>query len=197
MKKIIILLVGIVSTFIISCKKDSDSPSATAINGTWTFISMTANTSSTVEATEGSETDKTITKSNYTTEDNSGTITFDASTMTTDKVSYSVNTIAKGYTYLNNVFVDSMEAPFNFVMPPSSSTITYKMVGTDSIYFDQGSVFMSGATQSTAPGGGKIKMEGDILYLTQSGRQTIVQNVPGMTIKTDEGGTVVIKLKKQ
>jgi hypothetical protein len=197
MKKIFILLSGIATTFLFSCQKESDTPSVTAINGTWSFISMDATTNAIAETTQGSETDKTITQSNYTTENNSGTVTIEASTMTTNNLSYSVNAIAKAYTYQNNVLIDSLEAPFNFTAPPSSSSISYRFVGSDSIYFDQGSVFMNGATQASTPGGAKIKVEGDILYLTQSAHQIITKNVSGVAIKTDENVTIVIKLKKQ
>jgi hypothetical protein len=136
------------------------------------------------------KTDKTITQSNYTTGNNTGTVTLDASTMTTSNLSYSVSTVAKAYTYQNNVLTDSLEAPFNFTAPPSSSNISYRFVGGDSIYFDHGSVFMNGVTQASTLGGAKIKMEGAILYLTQLVHQIVSQNVSGVTIKTDESATM-------
>jgi hypothetical protein len=49
----------------------------------------------------------------------------------------------------------------------------------------------------STPGGAKIKMEGDILYLTQLVHQIVSQNVSGVTIKTDENATILVKLKKQ
>jgi hypothetical protein len=158
---------------------------------------MSATTNTTAEATQSGESDKSVTTSSYTTENNTGTMTIDASTMTSNNISYTVNTTAKAYMYQNNVLIDSLEVPFNFTAPPSSGSVNYRFVTSDSIYSDQGSLFMNGVTQNTIPSGARIKLENDILYLTQTVHQVMEQNNSGIAVKTDESGVVVIKLKRQ
>jgi len=184
--------------FFVSCQKSADSPSSPAdIKGTWTLVSISATTNATSEVTQSGETNKSVTTSSYTTENNTGTITIDASTMTSNNISYTVNTTAKAYMYQNNILIDSLEVPFDFTAPPSSGSINYRFVTSDSIYSDQGSLFMNGVTQTTIPSGARIKLENDILYLTQTVHQVIEQNNSGITVKTDENGIAVIKLKRQ
>lgn len=199
MKKNLFASIAIFTTvFFVSCQKEADTPSSTSdITGTWTFISMEAATSAVVEASQGSETDKTVTTSNYTTQNNTGTIVIDASTMKMNDVAYSVNTTAKAYIYQNNELTDSLEMPLNFTAPASSGSMSYRYITGDSIYFDQGTLLMNGATQNTVPGGARIKLEGDILYLTESVHDVSEQQAAGVTIKKDESGTVVIKMKRQ
>ena len=101
MKKIFFALLVIFTTlFFVSCQKSTDSPSSPAdIKGTWTFVSMSATTNTTAEATQSGESNKSVTTSSYTTENNTGTMTIDASTMTSNNISYTVNTTAKAYMY--------------------------------------------------------------------------------------------------
>ena len=114
MKKFLLVSNTILITVLfLSCKKNSNSPSPTnAIIGTWNFISMNATTSVILQSTQGAQTQKTVTTSSYTTQNNTGTIVIDASTMKTNNLSYSVNTTAKSYVYQNNVLRDSLESPF-------------------------------------------------------------------------------------
>jgi hypothetical protein len=198
MKKIFFASLGIFTAiFFFSCQKSADSPSSANITGTWTFVSMDATTSSSASTTQGGETDETVTQTNYTTENNTGTVTIDGSTMTTNNVAYSVNTTARSYYYINNVLSDSIDVPFNFDAPASSGSMAYHFVGSDSIYFDQGTVFMNGVTQNTLPSGCTVKLQGDMLYLTQTVHQVVQQEVSGVTVSVDESGTITINLKKQ
>jgi len=158
---------------------------------------MDATTNASASTTQSGETDKTVTQTNYTTENNTGTVTIDASTMTTSNLAYSVNTTANSYFYTNDVLTDSLGVPFNFDAPASSGNMSYHFVGSDSIYFDQGTVFMNGVTQNTAPSGCRVKLQGDMLYLTQTIHQVVQQEVSGVTITSDESGTITINLKRQ
>jgi uncharacterized membrane protein len=198
MKKNLLITTAIIITlFLLSCNKDSDTPTTIDIKGNWTFISMDANTTAIVESSQGAQTQKTITYSSYTTQNNTGTITTDASTMKANHLSYSVNTTAKSYVYQNNVLTDSLETPFGFAAPPSSSGVPYKYVSSDSIYFEGGTLFMNGVTQNITPGGAKLKLNGDTLYMTQYVHEAIDHSVSGVTVKSDNSSTSVIKLKRQ
>jgi len=199
MKKNLLITKAIVITlFLFSCNKDSDTPSSTDdIKGTWAFVSMDANTTSIAESSQGAQTQKIVTNSSYTTQNNAGTVTIDASTMKTNNLSYSVNTTAKSYIYQNNVLTDSLETPLNFTAPSSSGGVMYKYVSSDSIYFDGGTLFMNGVTQNTTPGGARIKLNGDTLYMTQYVHEVTDHSVSDVIVKSDNASTLVIKLKRQ
>src|SRR5690349_15926965 len=89
------------ATLFISCQKENSNPSTKDITGTYTFVSMDVTTESSQEYTDASGNQKTVTTSAYTTEDNTGTVTIDATTMTTTNIAYSVNTTIKTDFYMN------------------------------------------------------------------------------------------------
>lgn len=199
MKKSILLLSAFsVSAFFVSCKKDSSSPGGSAdIQGTWSFQSMEVTSSSTQEYTESGETTKTITTTNYITEDNTGTIVIDASKMTSSDLAYTINTTAHANIYSNGSLISTTDFPFNFTTPSSSGSATYTSVSADSVHFDGGSLFMSGVATDVTPSGAKINVQGDILYMTQYVNQTVTQDVYGLPVTTTTDAKVIVKLQKQ
>src|ERR1700755_2463482 len=116
MKKIIFpSLVGFAVFYLVSCKKDSDNmPAGNNLIGNYKFISLTASTSSTHITDDGSTVDKTITTSNYTTTNNTGTLVIDATKITSADLSYSISTTATAAIYEDGVLVDTEEVPFEF-----------------------------------------------------------------------------------
>ncbi len=195
------LLTLSVSLIFMSCYKDlkDQLPTAlaTSIQGNYKFVSMTANTTVTQQVTSGADVAKTVTVANYTTTNNEGTLRIGANNMTSTNLSYAINTIAKGYIYANNTLLDSVDVPFQYSVPPTSTTSSIKMVGNDSVYFTSSSMFMNGTTQSTTPGGAKLKLEGDKLFMTTTVNQTTTQNIQGSTVLSTSKGTAVITLQKQ
>jgi hypothetical protein len=59
--------------------------------GTWKLLSMRGITNQTIEITDGVDVEKSVTVSDYTTDNNTGTIKFDGSTMTGTNIGYSVD----------------------------------------------------------------------------------------------------------
>jgi|RhiMetdeSRZDD1v2_1073273.scaffolds.fasta_scaffold42502_3 hypothetical protein len=166
--------------------------------GTWKFISMHATTSSTVVASDGADTEKAVTLSDYTTEQNDGIVKFDGSKMTATGLTYSVNTIAKAYFYLNGTLEDSIEAPFAFTLPPYSSTATYKKVGTDSLYFDSGTGSFGGASTQSVAAGYKLKFDGDKMTMTTKADEVKTELNPlGFMQTTTNHVVAVTTLQKQ
>lgn len=197
-KSILILSFFSVSAFFVSCKKDGSQPGGSAdIQGTWSFQSMDVTSSSTQEYTESGETTKTVTTSNYTTEDNTGTVVIDASKITSSDLSYTINTTAHASIYSNGTLISTSDFPFNFTAPASSGSSTYTSVSADSIHFDGGSLFMSGVATDVTPSGAKVSVQGDILYMTQYVNQTVTQDVYGLPVTTTTDAKVVVKLQKQ
>lgn len=180
-----------------SCKKDDpQTTNSASIEGSYKLKYITAKTNATVLSGD----EKSVAISDYTTTDNQGTITFNNSTLTATGLSYSVNTNAKGYLYFGGDLVDSFSYPFSFALPPSNSAAPYQLIGTDSIYFPQGSVTSGidgmGSTQS-APGGGRYSFAGNLLTITQHVTKDSTINDSGETAHLTETGLASIVLEKQ
>jgi len=197
-KSLLILTAFSASVFFVSCTKESSQPVTSGnIQGTWSFQSMDITSTSTQEYTESGITSKTVTTSDYTTGDNTGTIVIDGSTMTSSNLSYSVNTIAHASIFSNGVLLTTQDIPFNFTAPASSGNATYTMVGADSIHFDGGSIFMSDMITDITPSGAKLSMEGDVLSMTQYVNQTVTKLIYGLPVTVTTDAKAVVKLKKQ
>ena len=211
MKKNFTLLLSVLFCLsIVSCQKGIEGPlppgtvsggtgnnnGGTDITGTWKLISVEAKTSSTNEVTLGGELIKTVTESNYVTENSKGTVTFDASKMTSKDVSYDINTISKITTYENGVLLDTLSLPMSVSVPASSGAASFIRIGSDSLYFQSGSLFMGGTTQDTQAGGAKIKLEQDKLYLEQTHSKSTTISDQGATMTTFEHATVIITMQR-
>ena len=198
MKRLIsaLSLVATVAIFT-SCQKENSNPTPVNIDGTWTFVSMEADTKATNEFNDGTGNQKTVTTSNYITEKNTGIITIDASSMSTSNFSYSVNTTSRSDYYLNGALQNTFNMPFNFDCPVSNSISSYKTIGADSIYFESGSIFMNGASQQTVPCGAKLSREGNLLYMNITSSQISTQVVSGATVKIEANVTAKVKLQRQ
>lgn len=169
--------------------------------GTWTFVEMHAITYSSVEMNDGFNNLKTATISDYTTQNNTGTIKFDGSTMTSTGLSYSLNTTAKTYMYTDNVLEDSMEIPFAYSLPAgTASSGTYKKIGSDSLYVQSGvftGIDPNGGTTQGLPSGYKLKWDGDKMYMSLNYESSKFQIVQGISQKIVMRATTVTTLKKQ
>jgi hypothetical protein len=160
------------TTLLFSCKKeDSVNPEGnnSQLTGTWTFINMTAHTSSTeIEEIDG-DTYKTVTISDYTSIDNAGELIIGASTFATKDFTYTANTDAYATVYLNGVEDDNFSAPYYAKVPVASSQAPYKIIGTDSVYVSAGTVTTGATTVPSTPTGMKFSFAGDTLLLTSTG----------------------------
>jgi hypothetical protein len=206
------VLVLFTSIAFISCSKEvsfepSSSGSGNApgsgsngtLLGNYKFISMEVSTKAIEEISVGVS-QKTITTSHYTTANNSGTMNFDGSKATANNLSYSVDTVAKAEIYINGALQDSLEMPFQFTLPPSSSTAPYKMVGSDSIYFSQGSFFVDGSSSTstqTTPSGAKLTFVGDKVLMTTKINDVTTTTIQGVSVKETRIATTVVTLQKQ
>ncbi|MBS1577019.1 MAG: hypothetical protein JST09_17105 [Bacteroidetes bacterium] len=194
----LVLLLITATVCFISCKKDSsDTPNNQSIVGNYKFVSLTASTISTQIVSDGVTEDKSVTYSNYTTKNNTGTLVIDDKNITSTDLSYSVDTIAKAYFYEDNILIDSTESNFHIDIPASSATSGYTLVSTDSIYMISGSMFFNGSTSSTGPAGVRYKVEGDKLYIYGGNSKTTQQNQSGYIVNQKAEATVIITYQKQ
>ena len=184
--------------YLSSCKKDSsDTPINNNLIGNYTFVSMTANTESTVILNDGSTIDKTVTKSNYTTINNTGTLVIDANNITSTGLSYSVDTTAMAVFYEDGELIDSLEIPFTATVPTGSATSEYKLISSDSLYFPKGSIFVQGNFSQSKPVGSKFRLEGNKLYFTGSQEQVVQNSQAGVSMTTTDKASIVAIYQKQ
>ncbi len=181
-----------------SCKKDNSTNNNTAgLEGTYTFKSLSAQTTSTLTGSYG---DKVITTSDYTTSNNQGTVVFNSSSLSATGLAYSVNSLATYYLYDGTDLIDSSSYPITFTLPPTSSTSQYQLIGTDSIYFPQGSATSStpgGGTTATLPSGGRYSWNGNVLTIKQNVSRDSSFQDSGETYQIRESAVTNFVLEKQ
>jgi hypothetical protein len=200
MKKIIFsVFISLSLLYLVSCKKDSgdNNPPSGNIQGNYQFLSLSASTTSTVIITDGTTVDKTVTKSDYTTKNNAGTMTITDSKIISTDLSYSIDTIAHSDMYENGVLVDNFEFPFQFDAPTSSATTDYVWVTSDSIYCPNGTMFTDGVTSNSGPSGARIMHQGDKLYIYASKEQTTHDNSSGYPTTMIAQASVIATYQKQ
>lgn len=167
--------------------------------GTWKVLSMRGITSSTVEYSLSGDAIKSVTLSDYTTDNNGGTVKFDGSTITGTGVTYSADFVADNHSYLNGAPFDSAQVPYSFVIPPTNSTASYKKIKSDSIYVQAGA-FAIGGSSGTTPsnaGGYKLAWSGDQMTLTAAVDQSQIQLVQGVSARITAHAVQILTLQKQ
>jgi hypothetical protein len=201
MKKLICpIVVGVSSLLWVSCQKEVSQEAGLGskdLQGNWKFIGMYSKTESIVELTDGIDSLKTVTQSEYNSIENTGTLKIDGSNMTSNGFGYTVDTKAKGFVYENNVLVDTISAPFNFVLPSTSMVSPYVRINTDSIYFSGDQFINIAASTSLAqPTGVKLTFDGDKLLMNVNVAVSDTQNVVGIQQITRETVKGVVTYQK-
>jgi hypothetical protein len=147
-----------------SCKKNNSSPGGGggSVQGNWTFLFLTAQTQAT--ATSSGVTD--ITKSSYTTTNNTGTMTFTADSVVVNNLSYSANFTAIVDLYLGSTLLDSTSVPYSFSLPATNESDAYRQIGNDSLYFPAGGFTTAGGSGATLASGARYVINKDTLKIT-------------------------------
>lgn len=190
-------MLSFIAILFASCKKDDEKKAAAGIQGTYKLKSLSAQTNSTITGTDG---EKEVATADYTSINNAGIVVIDASSFTSTGLSYEVNSTASASFYQDNQFVDSFSIPFNVVIPATNSTATYKLIGTDSIYFQGGNMISGigpdGSIQSGASGG-RYTLNDNLLTLKQTASRDSSFQDSGVTFSMVETVTATIILEKQ
>lgn len=172
MKRIFFVLIAMYATVFTACNKEKSTTDSTAIEGTYALKFITAKTSSTVSGGR----DKAVTVSDYTTINNSGVIVIDASNIKGTGLTYEVKTIATTSYYEDNIFLYSGPTPVSAIVPPTNSSAPYKLIGTDSIYFKNGSFVSDIGSGTNGGNGGKYTVSGKTLtFYHHATRDTIIR----------------------
>jgi len=181
------LLLAVVASSLVACSNNDDEVK-NGIEGNYTFLALKADTR--VELEYHYESDgtiiKTISTSAYDATNISGTVAVNATKFNSNKFKYTIETTLLGQTYTNGVQTGYTNMPITMDVPEASSTVDYKLIGTDSIYFAGG--FVSGPELGepveAKASGAKYKWEGDTLVISSEVREldTTVTGDPGMTV---------------
>ena len=197
MKRNLLLMLSSIVMILVSCSKDHTNSDTAGIQGTYKLKFLSAKTNSTLTDSEG---EKIVTLSDYTTINNSGTVVVDGSKFSSTGLSYEVSTTSTGYFYQDNVLVDSFSSPFNIKIPPFNSTAPYKLIGADSIYWQNGSIASgiagSGIIQNGG-NGGTYTLSGNLLTIKQYGSTDSTFQDAGITFHQVDIGLVTVVLEKQ
>lgn len=214
MRKILCLFV-ITSMIAVSCQKElsvdtnGTDPTTggggggtnTSLTGTWKFEGMHVVTNSVIEANEGGTDIKTVTNSTYDTRENSGTYTINPGQMLINNVGYSIDTTVTALYYIDGVFQDSFDAPFQYPYTTQTGSSSYKLVGADSMYFTSGNVLINtgsaGSSNVTAqPSGLKYNISGNTLTFTFSASKDTTIVSSGVSAKVKQMVSGNLKLSK-
>ncbi|MEX6687405.1 hypothetical protein QTN47_07890 [Danxiaibacter flavus] len=200
------VLILFASIFFIGCQKEvSENPPATAatrgLAGNYKLISVELESVVSMETKDGDDNEKTVSLTHYISKDNKGTVKFDATTIATNNIAYTIDATMKGYIYINGILQDSVTSPLQLSTPPVSSVVPYEVIGTDSIYFSSGSFFVDASASSTPtaskPSGGKFKLEGDKLYITSFINESGIKDVQGYQFNQSTQARSTTILQKQ
>jgi hypothetical protein len=167
--------------------------------GTWKFISVAGKVSQTAGFTQAGSAIKGVTTSEFTSQNNGGTITFDSATMTANGITFSINTTGKTYVYMAGVLYDSLESPFTQTVSPQNATSPYKKIGSDSLYFQNGGLLtaLTGGLLPSAPSGCKVVFEGNTMKMTIVYDAVTTQDYQGIPAKVTIHANLVATLQKQ
>ena len=182
--KLLSFLSFVAIVFFTSCKKDSNETPNT-ITGNYKFIKLVASAISAISYTEAGILYKSVTYSEYTTKNNTGSLEIDGSNMKSTGLSYSVDTTTKTDYYENNELIDSFEMPFKTSVPAADAVTGYKIIANDSIYISNGLMFSGSSAISVEPTGVKYRIEGDKLILNTAGTQTKTIQQQGTNMKQE------------
>lgn len=189
--------IAIFCLFLISCSKEKSVDSSTdgsgsgsnSLLGNWKLVGINVKTKAIVEMEDAGIDIKTITYSDYDTKDNQGTMKITSDKMEMLDWGYSVDDVAIGYYYEDNVLIDSMEFPLVATTPASSSTITYKLIGADSIHYESGA--------ASGQDGARYKIENDMLIITSYYSSQTTGSEQGIPYTQTNSAKAVTTLQRQ
>lgn len=174
------------------------------ITGDWNFVGSSAKTYAAISLTEAGQTIKSITTSEYETQNNQGTLQVTDKQFIFKGITHSVDDMAHSVTYLNGILFAETDAPFQAVYPVTDQTMDYVRNTNDSLTFSNAFALVpdlsgSGGTAPvpTGPMGAKINLSNDTLTLILNYKaiETIVQQGVPATFEARVEG--ISKYKKR
>ncbi len=193
MKKLTSLGFACAVVFLSACsKKDEEAKPSNSITGTYELVAMYVKARTELTYKENNDNMKMVSVVEYTTTENTGMLIFEANKVTANAVSYKINTNFTLETFTNGVSDgQAIEFPFNVAMPKYNSVSSYRLIGEDSLYMDQGmtQIPTGGTGQGTPaiPGGAKfVKVNGELIMTAKLNMSapSMDAGVPGTKTQT-------------
>lgn len=187
----------------VSCQKEASNEILENLNqqnnaliGTWKFSFLNAKTKVEAQLTNGTDVEKAITTSDYTSLNNKGTYIFTATDATGTAIAYDIDGVAKAEYYINNLLQDTFSFPFAFSLPPVNVTSKYKIVGADSVYFAGGFISAGIDSLQAKPIGYNFSVSGNKLTLKTNYFNAYTENDNGDIINIKQNAAITVVLEK-
>ena len=208
-----VILICAIVVFLSSCQKEvslqnqtgqqpGGGTNNTAITGDWNFVGSNAKTYVALSLSESGQDFKTITTSDYNTENNVGTLKVTDKQFIFKGISHTVDDVANSKTYINGLLIDNTDAPFNATYPVTDQTMDYIRNNNDSLTFINAFALLpdpsGGSTPVPAgPVGAKISLASDTLTVITyyTAKETITQAGIPATFEVKMEGTMKFKRK--
>lgn len=178
-----LFLISVLSVLFYSCQKEanfqnpgSQGPGGSGGSGTtnqsiigdYNFVGISAQTKTTVTVSDPLGQLKTVTTSNYTSTNNSGTAKFTSNQMIYTNIAYAISLNSHVQLYLGGLLVNESDVPTDIPPAPISGTEDFVKNSNDSLTFSRPIFIASNPYSSTvtpAPMGARISWLGDTLQL--------------------------------
>lgn len=194
------LLLTAMTSLFFSCKKDSNTPSndlTKSIQGSYDFLSLKSNTLATNVTISNGTIDSTINSIDAQSSATSGTVTIAATLLHVSKFTSVITSIIYDANYLNGILKQENEKSSQQTIPSVSNATTYKLIGNDSIYFEEG-LISSPIIGIEGISGANISWAGDTLVINSVSTKTDTTVIATGIIKySNRQASQVIKLKKK
>jgi hypothetical protein len=186
---------------IAACKKSNSSGGSSSSNpltGTWNYTAETSNANISASESIGPISVQVVDVAAIRTINNTGNFVFTADSVSANQVGYMVDTTYTTYTTTGGV-TDTATGPLKDTVAPANSKVSYQLIGQDSIYFPNGSLFAVNLNtgQSAQISGAHFTVSGNTLTLTSTIDQTMNETIDGVTLPTTALIKSTITLTKQ
>lgn len=173
---------------LLSCQKElsfenpSPGNNPASLLGVWKFNGLSVAVESGTTFDYGGVPGRIVATYATATQNNKGILTVTADKMETTDVGYTISATVKIITYLGGIPLDPQEEQLDFDLPSSSASSDYQQVGSDSLYFPNGSIFDIPDTNgqqppgASDPVGARFTITGDTLVIKSAvNRSTIIK----------------------
>ncbi len=173
------LVLSVIVLVATSCKKEGSENSSSLLSGNWKFVSANGATTISNSVDIGGDVLKTEAISNFISSNPKGTYNMTATQITGNGIGYDFTGTSTTKIYENNVLQNQVTMPMNGTISPINTSSTYKLIGTDSLYFE---TKVPGTANS---GGCKFKLEGTKLTLFMNVNTKSFTDLGGATVSAD------------
>lgn len=166
--------------------------------GEWDFVNIHLKSTSTTVSTAEDINSKIVLVNEYTTFDNTGSMTVSPTQMSSVDLSYSATAKMITEIFINNISGGKMQTSQTISVPSSNSIADYQVITADSIFTPGGNLIELDDIELTAMASGmKVQFVDDRLILTAKISSTETMNESGENLSITIQANVVITYKRK